>query len=224
MRNVRARRGSRVVLCPAFEGAPKPAHKFEARGYFTPLNADTVWQGWGGAENGWIDVPAGYPIAANPPPCAKVLPGAFRFSWSYNPMLQQFILLGLVSNPANQPSCPAADPTVGQSDTAFVYMTATADLPNGRFTIVTPQTCLLRINWFDHWGRSWPDRIGKGLVFISLNLEPEAQIATLDGLRARLEAQGVPVRVGSWGYRVLVVDDPDGNEFLFNYPAETAHP
>jgi hypothetical protein len=39
-------------------------------------------------------------------------------------------------------------------------MTATADLPNGQFTIVTPQTCLLRINWLDRWGRSWPDKIG----------------------------------------------------------------
>ena len=75
-------------------------------------------------------------------------------------MLQQFILLGLISGPANQSTCPPADPTVGQSDTAFVYMTATADLPNGQFTIVTPQTCLLRINCLDHWGRSWPDKIG----------------------------------------------------------------
>ena len=75
-------------------------------------------------------------------------------------MLQQFILLGLISGSVNQPTCPPADPTVGQSDTAFVYMTATADLPNGQFTIVTPQTCLLRINWLDRWGRSWPDKIG----------------------------------------------------------------
>jgi hypothetical protein len=125
-----------------------------------PLNVDTVWQGWAGAESGWIDLPASYPTATNPPPCAKVLPGAFRFSWSYNPTLQQFILLGLVSSPSNQPTCPPADPTVGQSDTAFVYMTATADLPNGQFTVVTRQTCLLRINWLDHWGRSWPDKIG----------------------------------------------------------------
>ena len=104
-----------------------------------PLNPETVWQGWAGAESGWIDLPASYPRAPDPPPCAKVLPGAFRFSWSYNPMLQQFILLGLVSGSANQSTCPPADPTVGQSDTAFVYMTATADLPNGRFTIATPK-------------------------------------------------------------------------------------
>jgi hypothetical protein len=104
-----------------------------------PLNPDTVWQGWAGAESGWIDLPASYPRAPDPPTCAKVLPGAFRFSWSYNPMIQQFILLGLVSGSVNQSTCPPADPTVGQSDTAFVYMTATADLPNGQFTIVTPK-------------------------------------------------------------------------------------
>jgi hypothetical protein len=125
-----------------------------------PLSADTVWQGWAGADRRWIGLPASYPTAPDPPPCAKVLPGAFRFSWSYNPTLRQFIMLGLVSDPANQATCPPADPTVGQSNTAFVYMTATADLPNGQFTIVTPQTCLLRINWFDHWGRLWPNNIG----------------------------------------------------------------
>src|SRR5262249_36012272 len=125
-----------------------------------------------GAESGWIDLPASYPTAPEPPPCAKVLPGAFRFSWSYNPMLQQFILLGLVSSPSNQQTCPPADPTVGHSDTAFVYMTATADLPNGQFTIATPQTCLLRINWFDRWGRSSPDKIGSAYPSLLDPLSP----------------------------------------------------
>ncbi len=73
--------------------------------------------------------------------------------------------------------------------------------------------------------RSWPEKIGKGLIFISLNVEPpthEAATAALDALRAELEAKGVAVKDGSWGYRILVVDDPDGNQLLFNYPAETA--
>jgi catechol 2,3-dioxygenase-like lactoylglutathione lyase family enzyme len=70
--------------------------------------------------------------------------------------------------------------------------------------------------------RSWPEKIGKGLMFISLNTEPEAQVASLDALRAEFEARGVPVKEGSWGYRLLVVDDPDGNQLLFNYPAENA--
>ena len=72
---------------------------------------------------------------------------------------------------------------------------------------------------------SWPEKIGKGLMFISLNVEPEtreAAVAALDALRAELEARGVPVKEGSWGYRLLVVDDPDGNQLFFNYPSETA--
>jgi catechol 2,3-dioxygenase-like lactoylglutathione lyase family enzyme len=68
----------------------------------------------------------------------------------------------------------------------------------------------------------WPEKIGKGLMFVSLNLEPEAQVAALDALRTELEGKGVPVKDGSWGYRLLVVDDPDGNQLFFNYPAETA--
>jgi catechol 2,3-dioxygenase-like lactoylglutathione lyase family enzyme len=68
--------------------------------------------------------------------------------------------------------------------------------------------------------RLWPERTGKGLMFISLNAEPETQVAALDALRAELEARGVPVKEGSWGYRLLVVDDLDGNQLLFNYPSE----
>jgi hypothetical protein len=76
----------------------------------------------------------------------------------------------------------------------------------------------------------WPEKIGKGLMFISLNVEslndeppsPEAAAAAVDALRAELEAKGVQVKEGSWGYRLLVVDDPDGNQLFFNYPAETA--
>src|SRR2546429_8301234 len=69
---------------------------------------------------------------------------------------------------------------------------------------------------------TWPEKIGKGLMFISLNVEPDSQVAALDALRAELEAKGVPVKEGSWGYRLLVVDDPDGNQLFFNYPNETA--
>jgi catechol 2,3-dioxygenase-like lactoylglutathione lyase family enzyme len=69
---------------------------------------------------------------------------------------------------------------------------------------------------------TWPEKIGKGLMFVSLNAEPEAQVAALNALRAELEAKDVPVKEGSWGYRLLVVDDPDGNQLFFNYPKETA--
>jgi catechol 2,3-dioxygenase-like lactoylglutathione lyase family enzyme len=70
---------------------------------------------------------------------------------------------------------------------------------------------------------TWPEKIGKGLMFISVNAETrEAAIVALDGLRAEFEAKGVSVKEGSWGYRLLVVDDPDGNQLFFNYPSETA--
>jgi hypothetical protein len=59
-------------------------------------------------------------------------------------------------------------------------------------------------------------------MFISLNFDPETQIAALDALRVEFEARGVPVKEGSWGYRLLVVNDPDGNQIFFNYPSETA--
>jgi catechol 2,3-dioxygenase-like lactoylglutathione lyase family enzyme len=67
----------------------------------------------------------------------------------------------------------------------------------------------------------WREKIGKGLMFISLNVEPathEAAIAALDALRAELEARGASVKEGWWGYRLLVIDDPDGNQLFFNYP------
>jgi catechol 2,3-dioxygenase-like lactoylglutathione lyase family enzyme len=68
-----------------------------------------------------------------------------------------------------------------------------------------------------------PEKIGKAVVFISLNVEPatlETAVATLDVLRAEFEAKGVRVKEASWGYRLLVVDDLDGNQLLFNYPSE----
>src|SRR6516165_8749926 len=71
----------------------------------------------------------------------------------------------------------------------------------------------------------WPEKVGKGLMFISVNVEEqtcEAATAALDALRAEFEAKGVLVKEGSWGYRLLVVDDPDGNQLFFNYPSETA--
>ncbi len=72
---------------------------------------------------------------------------------------------------------------------------------------------------------AWPEKIGKALTFISLNVEPQthqAAVAALDALRAELEARGVAVKEGSWGYRVLIVDDPDGNQLYFNYPHQPA--
>jgi len=70
---------------------------------------------------------------------------------------------------------------------------------------------------------TWPEKIGKTVIFISLNVEPptpKALAIALDALRAELEAKGVAVKDGRWGYRLLVVDDPDGNQLLFNYAAD----
>ena len=55
----------------------------------------------------------------------------------------------------------------------------------------------------------WPEKAGKGLLFISLNVEPEtseAEVAALDALRTELEGRGVAVKDGHWGARTLGVD------------------
>jgi catechol 2,3-dioxygenase-like lactoylglutathione lyase family enzyme len=75
------------------------------------------------------------------------------------------------------------------------------------------------------WADTWPEKIGKGVMFISLSVEPptvERSTVELDALRAEFEAKGVAVKEGSWGYRLLVVDDLDGNQLFFNYPHDDA--
>src|SRR5262249_43448919 len=70
---------------------------------------------------------------------------------------------------------------------------------------------------------TWPEKAGKGVMFISLNAEletHEAEVAAVDALRTELEARGVPVSHGQWGYKLLVVEDPDGNQLFFPYPNE----
>lgn len=62
----------------------------------------------------------------------------------------------------------------------------------------------------------WPERVGKGLMFLSLD------VGVLDALRIELEGRGVDVRDGQWGYRLMVVTDPDGNALYFNYPNEAS--
>jgi hypothetical protein len=60
----------------------------------------------------------------------------------------------------------------------------------------------------------WPDKVGKGLMFNSLDVE------ALNALRAELEGSGVGVKDGRWGYRLMVIVDPDSNELYFPYPAD----
>jgi catechol 2,3-dioxygenase-like lactoylglutathione lyase family enzyme len=63
----------------------------------------------------------------------------------------------------------------------------------------------------------WPEKRGKGLMFISLG---DGSLEVMNAARAELEARGAPVTDGQWGYRLFVVDDPDGNQLFFNYPAD----
>lgn len=59
----------------------------------------------------------------------------------------------------------------------------------------------------------WPGKIGTGLLFISLGPDIAA-------VRTELENRGAPVEDGQWGYRLMVIDDPDGNQLFFNYPGD----
>lgn len=62
----------------------------------------------------------------------------------------------------------------------------------------------------------WPDKAGSALMFISL--APDV----LNAVRVELEGRGVDVKDGNWGYRLMVVEDPDGNELYFPYAADAS--
>ena len=60
---------------------------------------------------------------------------------------------------------------------------------NGRVEVAQAERQGCALILCDHW----PQKAGKGLMFISLNAETrEAQTAALDALRAEFEAKGVP--------------------------------
>ncbi len=61
-----------------------------------------------------------------------------------------------------------------------------------------------------------PDKTGRARIFVSLDRD------VLDAARNELEGRGVAISDGQWGYRVMVVADPDGNELYFPYPAAPA--
>jgi catechol 2,3-dioxygenase-like lactoylglutathione lyase family enzyme len=68
--------------------------------------------------------------------------------------------------------------------------------------------------------RTWPQKAGNGTMFISLDPQPwskEVQAEALDALRAEFTERGAMVEDGQWGYRVVMVSDPDGNILMFNY-------
>jgi len=65
---------------------------------------------------------------------------------------------------------------------------------------------------------SWqePGKTGRGRMFISLDL------AILEEVRSELEGRAGAVEDDRWGYRLMIVRDPDGNEFYFPYPGDDA--
>lgn len=73
---------------------------------------------------------------------------------------------------------------------------------------VDRQSCALILS------SQWPDKVGMGLMFISLDVN------VLHALRAELEGKGVKVKDGYWGYPLMVVHDLDGNELYFPYPSD----
>jgi catechol 2,3-dioxygenase-like lactoylglutathione lyase family enzyme len=59
-----------------------------------------------------------------------------------------------------------------------------------------------------------PDRKDRGRLFVSLTGDGIAQ------LRRELVERSVPSKNTWWGYDVIQIDDPDGNELLFPLPGE----
>ena len=74
---------------------------------------------------------------------------------------------------------------------------------------VTREDCILLLNC------QQPEKTGKGRMFVSLDPDDLAR------LREEFEGRGAPVEEGHWGYRTMIVRDPDGNELFFPYPAES---
>ncbi|HVL42803.1 MAG TPA: VOC family protein [Brevundimonas sp.] len=60
----------------------------------------------------------------------------------------------------------------------------------------------------------WPEKVGKGMLFIELTAPDWRALPTA------LEARDVAFRWGWWGYRTLIVADPDGNELYFPDPED----
>lgn len=64
------------------------------------------------------------------------------------------------------------------------------------------------------FSKQWPDRVGTGMLFVALSNEDWAT------LPENLTAGGVEFVRGWWGYRSLIVTDPDGNELYFPDPSD----
>ena len=60
----------------------------------------------------------------------------------------------------------------------------------------------------------WPAKVGSALTFLSLGPD------VLAAARTEFEGRGVDVKDGWWGYKLAIVEDPDGNQLLFSYPKD----
>ena len=58
----------------------------------------------------------------------------------------------------------------------------------------------------------WPDKVGSALTFVSL--DP----LDLAALQDEYQRRKVDLREGWWGYRLMIVEDPDGNLLYFPWP------
>ena len=145
-----------------------------------PVRPDQApfWFGFDGIGFSIVS-PQIYPGKATQP-CKPVFGSQFRFSWSFNTILNQFILLGLDSvGNVNTGDCPLAEGT-GTPDTAIVYMTVTMD-GGGLLVPATQETCLLQVNGIAAWqqqqgmtGAAYPsllDPQSPELVSIDLNFQ-----------------------------------------------------
>lgn len=64
------------------------------------------------------------------------------------------------------------------------------------------------------FSRQWPDKVGSGMLFIELTDDDWA------ALPEAFAAAGVDFERGWWGYRSLIVTDPDGNRLYFPDPGD----
>lgn len=55
----------------------------------------------------------------------------------------------------------------------------------------------------------WPDKVGHGLIFVSLDPED------VEAARSDFEQRGAEVKDGWWGYPLMIITDPDGNALHF---------
>ena len=57
----------------------------------------------------------------------------------------------------------------------------------------------------------WPEKAGSAIIFVSLDPNVFA------GARMEFEGRDTEVKDGWWGYKLMIVEDPDGNQLYFPY-------